>query len=294
MAKIAFVDMAFHYDTLRQIVLMDAIAKKYSAMGYRLTVRQMYYQLLSTGHTTSSPGSYKTIQRNIKNARLAGRIDWDAIEDRARVPIMHSEFDTLDEFIGRAIGSYRTRRWADQRHYVEVMVEKEALAAILEPVANRYHVLLLANKGYSSISVVFDAAERFKYWSNRGKTCHILYMGDHDPSGLDMPRAIKEQLSIFRCAPEVERIALTMEQIKEYKLQSYLAKKKDPRLPQYSEDFGNECWELDALDPPKLTGILKKNILKHLDLEKYKRRIEGEKYERDTLTYGSSRPPEDP
>ena len=294
MTKTPFMDIAFHYDTLRQIVLMDAIAKKYSAMGYRLTVRQMYYQLLSTGHTTSSPKSYKTIQRNIKNARLVGRIDWDAIEDRARVPIMHSEFDTLDEFIGRAIGSYRTRRWADQRHYVEVMVEKEALAAILEPVANKYHVLLLANKGYSSISAVFDAAKRFKHWSKRGKTCHILYMGDHDPSGLDMPRAIKEQLSLFRCALEVERIALTMEQIKEYKLQSYLAKKKDPRFPQYSEDFGNECWELDALDPPKLTGILKKNILKYLDLEKYKRKIEGEKYEKDTLVYASSRPPEDP
>ncbi len=238
-------------------------------MGYNLTVRQVYYQLVSRDIIPNSLGSYQLTSRVLKDARMSGLVDWDTIEDRVRQIIMPSEFDDISEFIDAAISSYRLPRWKDQDHYVEVIVEKEALAGILQPLTRRYHVLLLPNKGYSFASAIHEAAQRIIYNTTSDKQCHILYLRDHDPSGIDMVRDIKDRLSKLRCTVSVEKIALTMEQIEQYDPPPNLAKKSDPRSKKYVSEYGNKSWELDALKPEVLNELVESNIKKYLDMEKY-------------------------
>ncbi|WP_420544681.1 hypothetical protein [Nitrosopumilus sp.] len=258
-------------------------------MGYNLTVRQVYYQLVSRDIVPNNLGSYQLTSRVLKDARMSGLVDWDTIEDRVRQTIMPNEFDDVTEFINAAINSYRLPRWKDQDHYVEVIVEKEALAGILRPLTNRYHVLLLPNKGYSSASAIHEAAQRFIYQtSSEEKQCHILYLGDHDPSGMDMVRDIQDRLDELLCTVSVEKIALTMEQIKQYNPPPNLVKKSDSRSKKYVSEYGNKSWELDALKPEVLNELVESNIKKYLDMKKYDDVVSQEEREKLRLVELSS------
>ena len=249
-------------------------------MGYYLTVRQVYYQLVSRDIIPNSLGSYQLTSRVLKDARMSGLVDWNTIEDRVRQTIMPNEFEDISEFIEAAINSYRLPRWKDQDHYIEVVVEKEALAGILSSLTRRYHVLLLPNKGYSSASAIHEAAQRITHHTKNGKQCHILYLGDHDPSGIDMVRDISKRLAEFRCTVSVEKIALTMNQIERYNPPPNPAKKSDPRSKKYMTKYGNHSWELDALKPEVLNSLVESHIKRYLDEDKYNTIIAQERREK--------------
>lgn len=267
-------------DLLDRIV---EIAERYGEMGHRITVRQLYYQLVSRNILPNTMSSYRNTSKLLAVGRMTGRVDWDVIEDRARRPVMAGEFGTMADFIRAVRDSYRRRRWETQGSYLEVLVEKESLAGILEPVTRKYHVLLLANKGYSSVSATYEVAQRIAYHGGLGKSCHILYLGDHDPSGIDMARDIEDRLRRFGAAAEVERIALTMDQIREHGLPPNPAKTADPRSGGYLGKYGGRSWELDALDPRVLAGILESGITRHMDVGLYEAVIRTEEREKAEL-----------
>lgn len=283
MAKIAYSSRSMHGSSRRLLDQMIGITEDYERRGYKLTVRQLYYQLVSRNVVPNSMSSYQRTSKVLLTGRMTGQVDWDIIVDRARVPRMRPQYDTMDSFVNAVIDSYRCPRWDGQEHYLEVMVEKEALAGILEPVTDRYHVLLLANKGYSSASAMHDVAGRMDVYEQQGRRCCILYMGDHDPSGMDMVRDIRSRLEEFDCFADVERIALTMDQIKEHDLPPNLAKKTDPRSRKYTDEYGGQSWELDALNPEALTRILEEHILAYLDVPRYEAAIRREQEEKDGL-----------
>ncbi len=217
---------------------------------------------------------YKKLSRIVTDARMEGLIDWDIIEDRLRIPRKPSEFEDIKELVDVAIQSYRLDRWKNQENYVEVWVEKDALSGVLEPITNRYHVNLLVNRGYSSISAMHDSALRIK--QNQNKNCVILYLGDHDPSGIDMVRDVRDRLHAFHCDMEVKKIALTMEQINQYNPPPNPAKKSDPRSRTYMRNHGNESWELDALTPETLNELLITHIEEFLNKKEYNGILEEE------------------
>ena len=283
MAKKRYMTRAYQKETRVRLDKIVKITEEYIKMGQRLSVRQLYYQLVAHNVIPNSISSYNSAKELIKNGRRTGDIDWDCIVDRGRVPVMPHQYASVSEFMSKTVGSYRRNRWEGQPHYVEVMVEKDALTGVLEPIANEYHVLLLANKGYSSTSAMHTAAERISQEHESGKTCHILYMGDHDPSGVNMVRDIKKRMSEFKCTVELERIALTMEQVKKYNPSPNPIKMSDSRAAEYSEQYGNRSWELDALNPQILAGILKEHILKYLDLQKYNKMLDSEEWGRGVL-----------
>ena len=266
---------------------MIDITEDYKGRGLLLTARQVYYQLVARNYIENSESEYERVTEVLRDGRMIGEIDWDIIVDRGRVPKMHSEFDSVDSFIDVMATWYRRRRWEDQEHYVEVLVEKDALSAILEPVTNYFHVHLLANKGYSSTSALHDVALRLKE-EHFGcyKRCHILYLGDHDPSGLDMVRDVRDRLRGFGCMVEVEPLALTMEQIEEYDLPPNPSKVSDPRQAWYVEQYGNKSWELDALRPEILRDLVYSRIKDWLDKDKYDRMRDGEKEDMVKLRRG--------
>ena len=259
------------------------IIEKYERGEYYITVRQVFYQMVTLDLIDNNKKEYDRIVEILVDGRMLGEINWNTIVDRARRRVMPGQFSSMKRFVGAVKDSFRKPRWEDQVHYIEVMVEKEALAGILEPIAEEYHVSLIANKGYSSASAMHEAAMRIKGKMDEGKICHVLYLGDHDPSGVDMGRDIRDRLTEFECKVEVERIALTMEQIMEYSLPPNIVKKTDSRSAEYVKKYGNKSWELDALNPEILTNLLESGILAYLDVGKYRKMEEQEDAERIRL-----------
>lgn len=270
--------------------------------GLRLSLRQLYYVLVSRDLLPNEDKSYKRLGKIISDARLAGLLDWSAIEDRNRTPITPAEFDSLRDLIEAAVRSYRLPRLKGQTTYVELWVEKAALANVLAPLAREYHATLMVNRGYSSSSAMMESAERIdqkcRHWQgrNEGSLCVdeavILYLGDLDPSGEDMVRDIQARLAMFLSGGEregdygacesptgwnlyavdpvplrVEKIALTMEQVEEYDPPPNPAKKTDSRAKGYIEKYGKSSWEVDALPPPVLQQIIRNAFEEYVDLQ---------------------------
>lgn len=259
------------------------IVEEFQSQGYKMTLRQLYYQLVSRDIIANSQKEYAKLSTLLTDARMYGLIDWDFIEDRIRVPKINSEWNGIESIVDSAINSYRRPRWAGQDNYVEVWVEKDALSGVLLPITEKYHVNLMVNRGYSSASAMHDASIRFRKQEKKGKNTFILYLGDHDPSGMDMVRDIQDRMEIFQSEVQVKRIALNMEQIKSFNPPPNPAKITDPRAKKYIEQFGETSWELDALSPKDLNKLLDEKIQELLDIEMYNAICRQEEKEKEEL-----------
>ena len=262
--KEKFKDVRFSPDSVTKIRLCNQIIAQYQAQGLRLTLRQLYYQLVTRNAIRNLEREYKNLSSLVSNARLAGLMDWNAIEDRIRVPRSAPEFNNLTELVDAALRAYRLPRWDGQDRYVELWVEKDALAGVLEPLSREFHVTLMVNRGYSSQSAMYESAQRF---IDSGKPGVLFYLGDHDPGGEDMVRDIAARLELFGADVKVEKLALTMAQVTQYNPPPNPAKMTDPRAAGYVEEFGEQSWEVDALPPNILAGIIQTAFAGVIDTE---------------------------
>ena len=260
-----------------------SVTEEYASKGYKLTVRQLFYQLVSNETILNNQNQYFRLGKLLTEARMEGLVDWESIEDRIRIPQIPTHFANTQELIEVALHSFKLNRWQLQDNYVEVWVEKDALTGILEQITEKYHVCLQVNRGYSSISALHDASHRLKQKDQEGKQTHILYLGDHDPSGVDMGRVIPATLEEFGCNVSFKKIALLKKQIKKYRLPPNPEKMKDPRTKGYITQHGSGSWELDALPPDVLTKIVEFEIEKLLDVKKFEKILKLEKNERSKL-----------
>lgn len=194
--KEKFKKIRFRTESLKLIGHCEKITQNYLQQNLRLTLRQLYYQLVTKNIIKNEERAYNNLKNLIRDARLTGMIDWDAIEDRVRVPVVPSEWNNLSELVNAALDSYRLPRWKDQPFYVELWVEKDALTGVLQPLADQFHVPLIVNHGYSSTSAMYEASKRFLERGD-GKDKVLLYLGDFDPSGEDMVRDIADRMAIF-------------------------------------------------------------------------------------------------
>jgi len=274
--------------------LLDTIVKitdEYQAKNLVLTQRQLYYQLVAKDIIPNAIEVYKRLSIFTTDARYAGLIDWDAIEDRGRKSERKSQWSGIKELIETAVRSYRRHRWDDQEYYIELFCEKQALEGVLKPIADKYHLHFGSNKGYSSSSAMYELYERVLDQIGNSKKVVILYLGDHDPSGKDMVRDIYTRIREFLIEGDyaldpdvidkyerfkVHALALTMEQICEFNPPPNPAKIKDPRAKAYIKEFGEISWELDALTPENLVYITENGILQYIELSKYIEVIEQE------------------
>ncbi len=266
--KEAFREVNFRGDSLELIAHTEKVVRAYEADGLKLTLRQLYYQLVTQNIIKNEEKSYKRLGGLLSDARLSGLIDWGVIEDRGRRPLIWSDFTNISECCESAIDTYRKPRWNGQDHYVELWVEKDALSGVLRPLASEYHVTMSVNKGYSSQSAMYDASKRFHYFgAEEGKHSTLLYLGDHDPSGEDMVRDIQDRLNMFGVFVDVQKIALTTAQVEEYDPPPNPAKLTDSRAAEYIRRHGPYSWEVDALPPKELQQLIEEAILGIVDLE---------------------------
>jgi hypothetical protein len=266
---------------------VNGIIDEYNAAGYSLTLRQVYYQLVARGVIPNNERSYKNVGQLISTGRLAGLIDWYAIEDRTRYIRSLPHWNDPAEIVASAANQYRIDLWETQPKYVEIWVEKDALIGIIEQTARKYDVPCFSCRGYTSQSEMWSAAQRIMDASKQGeRPCTIIHLGDHDPSGIDMTRDIRERLALFgaeSCEMTINRIALNMDQITEYNPPPNPAKLTDTRADKYIAEFGDTSWELDALEPGKLHDLVSHTIERYIDVALMDEAKERQRQEKEQL-----------
>lgn len=157
-----FVSKEFSPKTQAMIDTINSILEEYRAQGYRLSLRQLYYQLVARAIIENSLQSYKRIGDIVSNARLAGLVDWTMIEDRGRETVTPPMWRDPAQIVEAAAEQFAIDRWADQPNHVEVMVEKAALEGVLIPVCRTLGIRFTANRGYSSQSAMYEAGKRIE------------------------------------------------------------------------------------------------------------------------------------
>jgi hypothetical protein len=255
-----------------------------------LTLRSLHYQLVSIG-MTNDVQHYKRVVAAMIEARWNRDIRFSQFSDldRSMISETRHEETILQDVIQEGKNSisfwmqyYRKNRWENQPIYPEVLIEKKALQGVFEPICNQWDIALGACKGYPSLTFLNEMAERFKQIDS--KDIVILYFGDYDPSGEDIPRSIVENLRKFGVDVNLKRIALMEEQVVEWKLPPAPAKSTDSRTAKWD---GIGQVELDAVNPKKLQKMCSTAIESLFDRSLHKilkeqEQIEGEEY-RDAL-----------
>lgn len=275
MPKECFVSRKFSLSSLDLINHANQIITEYIGQGFILTLRQLYYQMVSRDIIPNTVQSYKRLGSIINDARYAGLVDWTALEDRTRNLASMPHWRDPSEIINSAAYSFALDKWAGQDTRPEIWIEKEALAGVIARAAQDNDVSYLSCRGYMSASEMYEAAQRIKrrrLWESQETT--ILYLGDHDPSGLDMSEGdIPKRFEIFmnkygHDSVEIRRLALNYDQIEIFNPPPNPAKETDSRFTAYQDQFGDESWELDALEPTVLLTLIQDEIdgIKDADL----------------------------
>jgi len=241
----------------------------FGKQGILLTVRQIYYALIGKGIIGNGDAPYANVQRLCKEGRMAGIIDWNAIEDRSRSFKERYHWDSPEDFLDSVVPQYKRDLWDTQRFYLECWVEKDAQIGIVEQAALKRACSSFSCRGNASVSMLKESAERFKRKVRQGKKVVVLYLGDHDPAGLGMPESIREYWETFGADAELVRLGITKEQAERYNLPSFPAKKSDSRTPKYAKQYGAGCWELDALPPDVVQKLIIDSIDSYLDHEEF-------------------------
>lgn len=266
MPKICYVERRFSAASMAMVDKANEIIAEYSAQGFSLTLRQLYYQFVARDIIPNNLKSYKNLGSIVNDARLAGLIDWSHIQDRTRHLSRNSHWETPGELIEGAAAGYRIDMWARQTYRPEVWIEKDALVGVIEDVCGRLDVPFFSCRGYTSQSEMWVGGQRIGRWIKREKqTPVIFHFGDHDPSGKDMTRDIVDRLELFMGGVKLERLALNMDQIEEYNPPPNPAKTTDSRAAAYIAEFGNDSWELDALEPKVIVDLIETSIQKLID-----------------------------
>lgn len=262
-----YVPKKFNKDHLAVIDGVNHIIEEYEEQGFSLTVRQIYYQFVARDWIVNNDTKYKWLGGIISDARLAGLISWTAIEDRGRNLRGYQTWDSPRQSMQAARNEYKTDMWQNQPFRVEVWVEKAALEGVIGSMCNKLRVDFFATRGYNSQSEQWQAGQRFADYIRKGQRPIVFHLGDHDPSGLDMTRDNRERLAMFAGMPiMVQRLALNMDQIERYNPPSAPGKITDGRLAAYEREYGtNEVWELDALDPKVIHGLIEDAVLRVRD-----------------------------
>lgn len=277
MPKICYRHKKFSSDRLDKISKANAIIEEYSDKGYELTLRQLYYQFVSRDFIANNMREYKNLGDIINEARLAGKIDWYAIVDLTRALESLPHWDSPSDGIDAITSQYRIDKWENQPYRVEVWIEKDAVSNIAGPICNELQISFFSCRGYTSQSEMWKAAQRLRRYHDGGQTPLIIHLGDHDPSGKDMSRDILDRLNEFSGKEiTVNRVALNMDQIEQYRPPPNPAKLTDSRATAYIQEFGNESWELDALTPEVMTALIRTAVMNVRDEDEWAAAVKKE------------------
>jgi hypothetical protein len=244
-----------------------------------MTVRQVFYQAVGRGLIDKTEGEYKqTIVRLLTDMRRAGEIPFDWIADNTRWMRKPRTYSSLHGMLELTKETYRRALWDNQKSYVEIWLEKDALAGVIYAETKAWDVPLMVTRGYPSVSYLHAAASSI---SDQGKPAFLYYFGDHDPSGRDITRVTEAGLREFAGDAHIQfqRVAVTEEQIVRWKLPTRPTKTTDSR----KKNFEGESVEVDAISSTNLKELIRACIEPHIDQEQLARLKKIERQERELL-----------
>lgn len=290
--KIQYSKIRFQQKTLDLIETANSIVDDYQSRGYELTLRQLYYQLVARDFIENSEKSYSKIGMTISKARDAGLVDWLAIVDRTRQSRGLTTWESTQSILDIVSEQYRIDKWKNQDYRLFVWVEKEALAGVVQRAcgAEGIQVDFLSCRGYMSASTIWREAQKLVEIVGQEQFPIVLHLGDHDPSGLDMTRDNITRLELYsklayKSDFEFIRLALNWEQVEKYSPPPNPAKTTDSRFNSYLRKYGNESWELDALDPDILVSLIQNTINQYKDIDRWSEITRRESEEKGQLRY---------
>jgi hypothetical protein len=276
-----------------------------------MTLRQLYYRLISAGVLANAQKEYKRLGNVMTTLREVGSVPRTWIVDHVRSTLKPSSWSGLADFAETVREAYRKDFWASLPHHVEVFVEKDAIAGTVQPVTAEFDVGLRVCRGYASVSFAGEIAD---LWAEVEKPIFAYYLGDYDPSGFDIERDLREKLarySALHCHPvnaeltewhgEVQkearagrggssggyffwvRLAVRAEDFEGHGLIELPVKMKDQRARGFIGRHGRRCAEVDALPPTELRRRVREAIVAHIDTPRWERLQETERLEQETL-----------
>jgi hypothetical protein len=262
------------------------LAQQILAADSPMTVRQVYYRLVSDQVLPNSIKSYVKVSQALVTARKEGLIPWEWIEDRTRRPRHVPMWSGLAEFAEQVARRYRGNVWAEQPRRIECWLEKDALSGIFGEVLEPYGITLNVARGYDGWSSIYEASQRLGgpfFDTDTTATDIVLYFGDFDPSGEDMVESLRRRLEQLECQPEIIKVALTREDIDTYSLPPNPTKVGDRRSAAFVERYGDLSVELDALPPDVLRQRIIDEVESRIDLPRLNARLERDQAERERL-----------
>jgi hypothetical protein len=257
----------------RRSALLDIIANMRP-----MTVRQVFYQATVKNIVEKSEAGYTKVQTDLTLMRRSGDLPYDWLADNTRWQRKPRSFDGIEDALENTARFYRKDLWASADCYVEVWLEKDALAGVVMPVTAAYDVPLMVARGYASLSFLHTAAE---YIRDLEAPTYIYHLGDFDPSGVNAGEKIEQTLREMAPNAELafERIAVEQWQIEEWNLPTRPTKTSDTR----AKNFGDISVELDAIDPDRLRLLVTEAIENHLPKQQFAILKAVEESERDII-----------
>jgi hypothetical protein len=247
------------------------------------TVRQSFYQGVSRGAIDKTEAEYRTVVRLLTEMRIDGSIPFGWIADNTRWMRKPRSFSSLEDALRITAETYRRATWDNQLVYVEAWLEKDALAGVVYEETEKWDVPLMVTRGYPSVSYLHAAAETI---ASCGKPAYLYYLGDHDPSGIDIPRNVEVRLREFAPTAEIHfhRLAVTRKQIVELDLPTRPTKARDSR----AKGFLGESVEVDAIPPSELRRLVRDAIEQHVNKRALKVLRIAEQSEQESLGWLAS------
>jgi hypothetical protein len=280
---------------------LAAVATEIAFYEKPLTLRGLFYRVVSAGFLPSTDKKhYARIGRVMTKLREAGVVPFHWLVDNLRSSIKPSSWSGIGDFVETVRDAYRKDFWAGLPKYVHIFCEKDAIAGTLAPVTREFDVTLSPFRGYVSLTFAHEIAE---LWNSIDKPIFAYYLGDHDASGYDLERDLREKMGRY-CErhdwylgrdtgdPPCEwssnlfswrRIAINEQDIDEFDLIPLEPKKSDCRYQTFVREHGERCVELDALPPNELRHRVREAIEQHIPQDQWKKLQKVEQIEKESF-----------
>lgn len=277
-------EIKFQADTMKVIEKANEIIARYEQRNRRMTLRQLYYQMVVENFFANDDRNYDRLSNIISDARLAGLVSWTAIEDMTRYTRDNTMFESPAQAFACVREQYMTDLWAGQPFRLLVGIEKDAMVGVISEICHELRVPFTSFRGYSSQSQQWRLGQQLAKFIQQGQRPILLHLGDHDPDGVDMTRDNKERLSLFAGVQiQVVRLALNMEQVERFKPPPNPAKTSSARFKSYEAKYGPDSWELDALKPEYVEQLLTDAVRKFRDQALWDERLAEEAEDKDSM-----------
>ena len=247
----------------------------------QITIRHLFYRLVGQRLIEKIEKAYKSLCAHLSRWRRLEEIAWSAFADNTRWHIRQPTFEGVEDALKNTVENYRRNLWATQPFYIEVWVEKDAIAGIVAGTANSWGVPVFVCRGFASLSSLYGAANTFRAANAAGKTGIIYHLGDFDPSGVAAGESVKRALrDDFKVDVQFIRLAVTREQIQRLRLPTRPVKTSDSRAKKWR---GGECVELDTMPPAEIRRLVEDSITQHIDRRQWQAMKRTEEMERESL-----------